>query len=63
MNRFTTDPVKILLTKTITMYETCINSGMKFEETQSEYDIIKEILDIIEFNNSKKTKLRVIKNE
>lgn len=59
-NRFTTDPVLILLTKIITHYEMCKNSSISFEK-YSEYEIVQEILDIVKEMNDKKPKLKVIK--
>lgn len=61
MNKqFSKDPVDILMTKLKVFYDVCKMEGEKFEG-KNEFEIVKEILDVVETNNRKQTVLKLVK--
>lgn len=58
---FTKDEVEILLTHTALFYNVCINDDPKKFIGQTKYEIIKEILRVIEKNEKKKPRLSIVK--
>lgn len=63
-NKFTNDPVLVLLTKITTHYEMCKNSSVSFDK-YNEYEVVSTILNIIkEISEEKKPQLKLVnKNE
>lgn len=63
MKRFTKDPVEILLTKLHWLYTLYKSQGEDFKG-MDEYEVIREITDVVEMNNPanrRKTVLQLIK--
>jgi hypothetical protein len=60
MSKYTKDPVEALLTKIISFYQICIKHGEKFEG-KNEYEVVKEITNVIEYNNKPQRSKAVLK--
>lgn len=62
-NKFTKDPVLVLLTKVISHYEMCKQSSVSFDK-YNEYDVVRGIISILqEINTPSKPKLKLLKGE
>ena len=65
MKKFTKDPVETLLTK-VTWFYSIYKEQNKELKDMNEYDVIREIINVVERNNGikkKKTNFQLIKND
>lgn len=58
--KYTKDPVRVLISKLDWMYCLYKEHNVSFEN-KNEYEIIKEVLQVIESNNKPKPELKLIK--